>query len=157
MRHLVGTLAILLAFNASAELSSHMQAAYKLLEVSRSEEVLEQSIEQMAELELQNNPTLLPYRKVLREYYAEVLSYESLRDEYAYVYMDHFSEAEIHKLIEFHESPVGQKLMTAQPIILRQTTEMGQERVMSRLDELRARIEDEARRIARDNELGSVE
>ncbi len=157
MKKLVASVCLCASSVAFSEGDSHLDAAYKLLEVSNTEKTLTQSIDQMAELELQNNPALLPYRDILRNFYAEVLSFESLKDDYAYIYMDHFTEAEIRELIEFHQSEIGQKLVASQPIIVRQTAELGQERVMNGIGDLRVRIEDEAMRIAREKELGQID
>jgi hypothetical protein len=50
-----------------------------------------------------------------------------MTDKYAAVYASNFTAAELHELVAFYRSPVGQKLVQLQPVIAQQAMAIGQQ------------------------------
>jgi uncharacterized protein len=54
-------------------------------------------------------------------------SYKDLENQISEVYKKHFTSAEIKQLIAFYESPIGQKLVEKQPLVLTDSYQIGSE------------------------------
>jgi len=50
-----------------------------------------------------------------------------MTDKFAIIYANNFTAAELHDLITFYQSPIGEKLIQRQPVIAQQALAIGQE------------------------------
>ncbi|HEX5750874.1 MAG TPA: DUF2059 domain-containing protein [Archangium sp.] len=80
------------------------------------------------------------------EKFREVAREESIVDLLVPVYMKHFSEEDLDAAISFHESPAGKRFLAAQPRVLQEAKEVGEEWGVRLAEKaLRALAEEEAR------------
>ena len=61
------------------------------------------------------------------EKFREVAQQESIVDMLVPVYMKHFSEEDLDAAITFHESPAGKRFLAAQPLVLQEAKEVGEQ------------------------------
>ena len=131
----------------NADESSHEKTASKLLDAMQFNELLAKSIDAMLELELQNNPSMKPYRATMKEFFETYMSGDSLRWDFIKLYTETFTEKEMKDIIAFYSTPVGRKTLTTAPDLMAKGAALGQQRVMENLGELEYMIEQESKRI----------
>ena len=119
-------------------------AVGRLFRVMDMESQYEQNIESMLDLQIQQAPQLRPYRDVMLEFFATYMSWKSLEEEVTELYAESFTADEIYEIIEFYETPVGQKALRLMPELSARGAEIGQRRVMENMGELERMITDAA-------------
>ena len=124
-----------------------IEEAEKLLGIMGIDTALEQSIEQMLQVQLQQNPALAPYKHVLMEFFLKYMSFESLKPEMAKIYANAFSAEELRELNNFYRTPVGMKTIKLMPTLMGQGAQLGASRVQENIGELEQMIQAEANRI----------
>ena len=137
----------LFAQGGQAAETGSLQAAYELFDSVDMKGTLDATMEKMMQLQLQQNPALLPYRGVMQSFLRKYLSYESLRDELAKIYSEEFSEGELHEITQFYKTQTGQKALKKIPLLTEKGAQLGMSRVQGHLPEFKAMIEAEAKRI----------
>lgn len=81
------------------------------------------------------------------EKFREVAKQESIVDMLVPVYMKHFSEEDLDAAITFHASPAGKRFLAAQPLVLQEAKEVGEQWGVRLAEKaLRALAEEEAAR-----------
>jgi len=133
---------------AVADEESHKAAALSLLETMQMDELLLQSIEAMLQLEIQNNPSLAPFAGTMRKFYSTYMSGDSLREEFARMYSEAFTEQELNEINAFYLTPTGQKAISETPTLMSKGAQIGQQRVLANISELQFMIQEEANRIS---------
>ena len=124
-----------------ADEASHKKAAESLLALMGLEKLLSQSVDQMLALQVQQNPALAPYQAQMKTFLNKYMSWASLKDDMAKVYMAEFTEAELNDLIKFYQTPLGKKTVEKMPSLMTKGAEMGQKRMQEHLPELQAAIQ----------------
>lgn len=124
-----------------------LEAAEELLAAVGMEQVLEQSISQMIDMQLQQKPALAPYRNVMEAFFNKHMSYESLKPEMAALYAEYFTEQELRDLIGFYETPTGQKAVAVMPELMGRGAQIGVARVQANLGELKQMIQAESAKL----------
>lgn len=137
---------LLLIQIATAEIDAEREAE-KLLSTMGMEQAMVQSMEQMLNLQLQQNPSLAPYKKVMVEFFSKHMSWESLKPELIKMYAQAFSAAELREITDFYSTEVGSKSIKLIPTLVAQGAQIGVSRVQDNIDELQAMIEAEADRL----------
>jgi|RhiMethySRZTD1v2_1073278.scaffolds.fasta_scaffold58415_4 hypothetical protein len=128
------------AYAQTPEPSSHMKAATALLEAMNTEKTVDDVIDLTLKAQIEANPQIAPFEGVMRDFLGKYMSWDVLRDDYAKLYMESFTEPELKELTKFYKTPVGRKLVGALPQIMRKGAELGQNAVASHIDELREKI-----------------
>jgi hypothetical protein len=126
---------------------SHRQAAEKLLRMAGMERALEQSIEQMLKVQLQQQPSLGPYKEVMLKFLKKHMSFESLKGDIATIYMEEFTEPELNEIMAFYETPTGRKTLEKMPRLMMKGAQLGITRVQQNIVELQEMIKAESERI----------
>ena len=126
---------------------SHTVAAIELLESMQLEITFEKTIESAVDLQVKQNPSIAPYRKVMLEFFSKYMSWESLKDEMAQIYVDAFTIQELKELTAFYKTPVGKKAALLMPQLMTKGGELGMKRVQEHMPELQLMIAEEHRRI----------
>ena len=81
------------------------------------------------------------------EKFREVAQQESIVDMLVPVYMKHFSEEDLDAAITFHESPAGRRFLAAQPRVMQEAKEVGEQWGVQLAEKaLRALVEEEERK-----------
>ena len=121
--------------------------AEKLLNMVGTQEVMEQSMSQMLDIQLQQNPALAPYKGVMMEFLNENMSYESLKPELIKMYSEEFTSSELREIIAFYSTDVGKKSIEKMPTLMMQGGQLGATRVQENIGDLQAMIQAESERI----------
>ncbi|NIR12975.1 MAG: DUF2059 domain-containing protein [Desulfobacterales bacterium] len=130
-----------------AEKDSHYQATVELLELFHMEKLLSETLEQMLDVQIQQDPSLKPFEGVMKDFLAKYMSWEALKDDYIRIYMEEFTEAELRDMIEFYKTSTGQKAIEKTPVLAAKGSQLGQQRVQENIDELIEMLEKEAARL----------
>jgi hypothetical protein len=147
----ISKLLVLLTFfcmsSVCAAASQAEQEAEKLLDSMGMAQVLEQSIAQMLDVELQQNAALAPYKGVMLQFFSKHMSYESLKPSMLKLYSETFTAAELRALNQFYATDVGKKTIEKMPMLMAEGAKIGAARVQDNIGELQAMIQAEAKRI----------
>jgi hypothetical protein len=153
--------AVLLAgIPAFADEASHRAAAERLLEMTGVEQQVEMAYEGVRSSMMANfegagaPPEARPvFEKFLDDVLAlmsETLSWENTKEDYVDIVAGHFTEDELGRLIEFYESPLGQKTLEMMPELYQRGAKIGQERfekIKPQIDDLTDAMLDEIEEI----------
>jgi uncharacterized protein len=150
MRFIAPFLLILLVIApslTSADSASHEKVAEELLMTVDADNLMKQSMAQMIQLQIQQNPQLGLYEQVLQRFVEKYMSWESLRPDLIALYTQAFTEDELREIVAFYQSPVGQKAIKAIPTLMAQGGQIGVKRIQEHLPELQAMIAEETARL----------
>ncbi len=126
---------------ARADEASHKKAAEALLNLMGMEHLLSQSVDQMLQMQVQQNPAIAQFQPQMKAFLNKYMSWSSLKDDMAAAYMSEFSEAELNDLTKFYQTPLGKKTVEKMPALMQKGAAMGQKRVQEHLPELQAAIQ----------------
>ncbi len=115
--------------------------AEKLLDNLGMEEILEQSITQSLDFQVQKNPELVPYVGVMKAFLAKHMSYESLKDDIVNLYSTTFSVQELKDISAFYSTETGKKTLQKLPELARISNQLGSDRVQENIEELHQMLE----------------
>lgn len=121
--------------------------AEALLNIMGMEKALQQTIEQMLTLQMQQNPTLAPFKQVMLKFFNKHMSYESLKEDMATIYAEAFTEQELKELNAFYRTPTGQKTIQKMPELMQKGGQLGVKRVQDNMSELQQMIQEESQRL----------
>ena len=131
---------------SSADAASGKEAE-KLLNMIGIQAAMEQSMSQMLDIQLQQNPALAPYKGVMMEFLNENMSYESLKPDLIKIYSEEFTASELREIIAFYSTDVGKKSIEKMPTLMAQGGQLDAPRVQENIGDLEARILAESERI----------
>lgn len=144
---------IAISITANADELSRRAAALKLLEVSRAAEMIETvydsmqpQFEAMAEqigIDEAQRPIFDRHMARVFEVLREELNWEKMEPYMIDAYAEVYTEDELLGLVEFYESPLGQKFMAKMPEMMSVTMEMTQSMMSGfygRFEELQAEL-----------------
>jgi len=127
---------------ARADEASHRQAAEELLQVMNIEKQMETAMNQMLDIQMRTQPTIAPYRDVLRKFLSKHLSFAALKDDLVQIYMDEFTESELRQISAFYKTSAGKKIIEKGPILIQKGMQLGVQRVAKHQGELKQMIEE---------------
>lgn len=145
------TFSVLLFSNMVLADDESQREAERLLTNMQMKEMMVESIEKMVDLQMQQNPTLAPYKQVLLQFFEKHMSWESLKPEFVKIYADAFTAAELRDLNAFYATPTGQKTIRMMPSLMTQGAQIGMSRVQANSAELTEMIEAESKRLQKLN------
>ena len=137
---LIGAIALFQPAPARADEASHRKAVDSLFALMGMEKVLAESIDQMLAMQVQQNPALAQFQPQMKAFLSKYMSWASLKDDMAKIYMAEFTEAELKELTKFYETPLGKKTIQKMPGLMAKGAEIGQKRVQDHLPELQAAL-----------------
>lgn len=123
------------------------QQAEILLDQMQMGQLMEQSIDQMLQVQLQQQPALVPFKQVMRTFLQKHMSYAQLKDEFVNIYAEAFTADELKQLNAFYATPVGQKTIQKMPELMAKGAQLGAQQVQDNMAELQQMIQEEAKRI----------
>lgn len=135
---------ICLAAHANQEADAQAQA---LLDSLNMEQAFDQTIDKTLDIQLKQNPALLPYRGVMRQFFRKYMSYESIKGELVSIYSNAFTAQELKEITEFYRTATGKKTVALMPELFAKGGELGARRVQEHLPELRAQMSEAAARL----------
>ena len=140
---LVGAIAFFQPATIRADEASHRKAVEALFGLMEMDSLLSQSVDKMLEMQVQQNPQLVPYQAQMKAFLNKYMSWASLKDDMTKLYMAEFSESEINELTKFYQTPLGKKTVKKMPALMTKGAEIGQKRVQDHLPELQAALQGE--------------
>lgn len=133
-----------LAANANPEADAQ---ALALLDSLNMEQVFDQTIEKSLDLQLKQNPTLLPYKGVMRKFFQKYMSYQSMKGELVAIYSRAFTTQELKEITTFYRTATGRKTVSLMPELFAKGGELGTRRIQEHLPEFMSMMADEAARL----------
>ena len=106
-------------------LEPHAQAAKELLQTIRVEKNMAAGAEAMANVLIQRNPTLGPYKDVILKWAASYMTWETFGTRLVILYEEAFTEHELRDITAFYKTPSGQKALTMLPQLASKMAELG--------------------------------
>ena len=157
MHRIVIVVAGVLAFaTATAQEASHRDAARELLKAMNAEQTIEESYNQvLPQLEAMGQQMGVSdeERAIFNRYLdrmvaalREELSWEKLEPGMVQTYASVYSEQELRDLVEFYESPLGQKFIRKMPELMTATMQLTQDMMQDfvpRVQEIQAELQAE--------------
>lgn len=135
------------SYGAFASEKSLNATIEKLLEVTQVEEKLTQIIDQMLDAQVQQMPSLAPYRGVMQKFFNKYLNFETMKPQLVAMYKEVFTEEELKDIIAFYTTKTGQKAMRVLPELASKGAMMGVQLVQANAGELQQMIEEEKTRL----------
>jgi hypothetical protein len=132
------------SYMASAEAEipeSTRRAAIELIDLMDIEMQMMSGATAMADAMIQGNPMLAPYRDVLLTWAGNIMTWEAVRPKFVAIFVDVYSEKELHDIAEFYRTPTGKKSLSVMPELVRRQALVGSELAQEHLPELRRMIE----------------
>ena len=121
---LIGAVAFFQPATTRADEATHRKAVESLFALMGMEAVLTQSIDQMLAMQVQQNPALVPHQAQMKAFLSRYMSWASMKDDMAKLYMAEFSESELNELTKFYQTPVGKKTIQKMPALMAKGAEM---------------------------------
>lgn len=121
--------------------------AISLLDNMNLQVVLDQTIEQVLQVQLKNKPQLVPYKDVMLEFLTKHMNYKSIKPDLVNIYASEFTAAELKELNAFYSTPTGKKIIEKTPELTARGAEIGSQKIKDNLPELRQMIKAETLRI----------
>ncbi|WP_204355729.1 MULTISPECIES: DUF2059 domain-containing protein [Marinobacter] len=146
LKYLAFTLALATSSAALADAASTAEAE-KLLDAINMEETLDRSISQMLDVQLNQQPSLKPYKDVMLRFFSKYMSYDNIKPDLVSIYADAFTAEELRELNAFYTTDIGQKAIRTMPDLMAKGAQMGAQRVQAHIGELRTMIAEEAERL----------
>ncbi len=137
---LIGVIAFSQPATIRADEASHRKAVEALFGLMEMDSLMSQSVDKMLEMQVQQNPALVPYQAQMKAFLNKYMSWASLKDDMAKLYMAEFSESEINELITFYQTPVGKKTVQKMPGPDDERRRIGSKRVQEHMSELQAAL-----------------
>ena len=149
LRHIGASIALTLASACCwADAASKAQATL-LLQTMDMDKAMNASIEQMLDVQIKQNPTMLPFRGVMAGFLRKHMSFEVLKEPLAEIYGNAFTAKELEDITRFYMTPTGQKSIQLMPQLMSQGAEIGMAQVRRHMPQLQQMIQQEAERLSK--------
>ena len=149
MKHrlFLSLLVLALPVLATADEASHKAAAAKLVAKMNPKETMRKGFTSMMEpmikqLSAQGLPpaAIQEVKDAVTDWFDKEMDFEALAPKMAQIYADEFSEEELNKLLEFYNTPLGQKLLVSMPTLMQKGAAISQEQLQGKQASLQKRI-----------------
>ena len=125
------------ATHAHAESNSaHRNEVETLFKLTQMEKKIQQSVESVLQLQLRQNPQLLPQQETVAQFFTKYIGWGALKEDIAAMYMKTFSEEELKDINAFYITPAGQKVINVVPQLVQQRNTIAMQRLQENIGEL---------------------
>jgi len=142
----VGLLAI--STISSANVESEIEAE-KMLNIMGMEKAMTESMSQMLDIQLKQNPALAPYKSVMMVFFKRHMSWESLKPDFVQMYSEVFTASELREINAFYATDTGKKTLEKMPVLMGQGARIGTARIQNNMQELQNMIKAESERLTK--------
>lgn len=118
---------------------SHEQKVDKLFEVVHFDQMIENQVDLITKT-LTKQPQFAGHEKEFKQLFARMLNNKELKKEMKLAYLKTFTEQEVEQMIEFNQSPVGQKVLAKLPQLTEELMTNVHERIAANQQELQQLI-----------------
>ncbi len=133
--------------NLYAGNNTGIATAQKLFKTMNLSATYQETIQKGVDFQIRTNPQLAPFKNVMLKFFQKYMGWNSIKDELAKIYSQHFTVKEMNKLIQFYQTPVGQKSIKLMPYLYEQGSIIGQKKVQEHIMELQKMIAEEAKKL----------
>lgn len=126
---------------AAAVSDAELQLATRLLDLMDMKGNAAAGVRLMLDAQMLSNPQLMPYRRVLEEWGAELFDTPEATEAYSRMYAERFTEGEMRDMVAFYESPTGRRLAGEQQGLIRAGEQIGRQLAAAGQDDLMARLQ----------------
>jgi hypothetical protein len=148
MKSFLCTLMIVVALGqmtpARASEETHRQAAEALLSLMDMDKLMSESIDQMLEMQVKQNPAIGQFKDEMKKFLSKYMSWSAMKEDMVKIYASEFTEQELKDLLAFYQTPLGKKTVAKMPKLMAKGAELGQQRVQEHLPELQKAIQEQA-------------
>ncbi len=120
--------------------ASHRAGAEKLLVVMGAEKNHATTLDNLLKAQIRQNPAIMPMHEPVREFFTRHLGWEAIKEDMIRLYAEAFTEDELRQLVDFYQSPIGQKWAQQLPSLAAKSMQKAQERMREHLPELQATL-----------------
>ena len=147
--HIGASIALTMASTCCwADAASKAQATL-LLQAMDMDKVMNASIEQITDSQLKQNPSLMPYREVMAEFFRRHMHFEAVKEPIAELYGNAYTAKELEDLTRFYETPTGKKSIQLMPLLMSKGAEIGMAQVRPHMPELKKMVQQETERLSK--------
>lgn len=125
--------------------------AIEFLNSMNLEETMSQSINQLVDIQIKQQPQLENYRNVLLAFLTKYMSYQNIKEDLIKIYSEAFTEQELKDINAFYKTETGKKVITKIPELMSKGAQLGSERVNAHKEELKQMIEKASQKKGRPN------
>lgn len=115
------------------------------LRVMRIENMVKLAQEAEADGVIIDNPTLVLYRDVIKQWQRKVMSWDVVGPQIVELYKNTFTEQEMQEIMAFYRTSAGQALLDKMPALLRKQREIGDALTKAHWFELKEMISEHAK------------
>jgi uncharacterized protein len=120
-----------------ADDASHRQQVERLFQLTQMEKKIQESVENVLQLQLRQYPQLQKDSKALDAFLQKYIGWQALKDDLTDMYMRTFTEAELEQINAFYITPAGQKVITVVPQLVQQRNQIAMMRLQKHIGELK--------------------
>ncbi len=149
----ISLLAVCLSFSSYsfADAASEKEAT-KLLDTMGMQQSVEQSMAQMLDIQIRQNPRMAQFRPVFKEFLNKHMGWASLKPEMVKIYSEAFTADELRDINAFYDSSTGQKTVKLMPKLMAQGAQIGLAKVEKNKAELESMIKAYAEKLKAEQE-----
>ena len=137
---LLGAIVLLQPVLARADDASHKAAAENLLNLMDMDKLMAQSVDQMLQLQIKQNPAIAQFEPQMKTFLNKYMSWASMKGDLVSIYVSEFTEQELKDLTAFYQTPLGKKTVQKMPQLMSKGAELSQKRMQEHLPELQQAI-----------------
>lgn len=141
---LCGLLNVSTAWSASDE---HATLAKEFLTIMETDAKIDLAVQRSIDAKLKNSPHLLPYKRVIIEFFQKYMGWSAIEEKMVELCMDQFTIDDLRAYVEFYNSPAGKKLTNDMPAVYKAGLIEGMRRISENGAELKVMINREANRL----------
>ena len=127
---------LLLPALSSADDQGHREQVEILFKLTKMEQKINESVESIAQLQLQQNPTLEPKRDLLMNFLNRHIGWDAMRGHITEMYLQTFTEEELKFINDFYITTTGQKVITIVPQLVQDRNKLAMMRLQQNIGEL---------------------
>jgi hypothetical protein len=121
---------------AMADDAAHRQQVETLFRLTQMEKKINESVDNVLQLQLRQNPALQKNSKELESFLQKYIGWGAMKDDLADMYLKTFSEAELEQINAFYITPAGQKVINVVPQLVQQRNQIAMMRLQKNIGEL---------------------
>ena len=154
-------LSLCIASLGYADSQTHRQAAEEVLRLTKVDKMLGPLIDQIQQVQIQQLQQMnlsreaysaaQRYLQRINDLVAREMQWQEIKNDYIGLYTDAFTEQELHQLIQFYSTPLGHKVVEKMPVLMEQSMQLGQKKMMNIMPEIQALSEEMIQEIQKQN------
>lgn len=155
-------LSLCIVSHGYADSQTHRQAAEEVLRLTKVDKMLAPLIDQIQQVQIQQLQQMdlsreaysaaQRYLQQINDLVAREMRWQEIKDDYVGLYTDAFTEQELRQLIQFYGTPLGQKVVEKMPVLMEQSMQLGQKKMMKIMPEIQALSEEMIQEIQKQNQ-----